>query len=349
MATSNFQLQASLTAFIDGYKKEKSFSVDDLEELKSHLLDSYEELQSKGLGAEEAFWLATKRLGTREELSTEFNKLDRGPQLSAETFWIIYGLFVFSVLYQLWGFTRSFNYYFSFQAKSDIEFLLLRLATTLTVCIAGYFLIVNRRVFNWIERRFSAMPLDVFVLTSFAIIVSWFTWYFGERFLMNFLVAPQTKNSVNGTIIIPGRFASISTVIPVIILLFVIMRLLHPTIKEKKLGSLFNKFGYVGLFVLGIGLNFLAALSRMMGGGFSMTTTAIVFGLIYGTGIFLATRAISQNPFRKILVLASFALVSELLATWFNPALTQGTPLSVYFYATVLGGMVGYWAGKRKE
>ena len=288
MATSNFQLQASLTAFIDGCKKEKSFSVDDLDELKAHLLDSYEELQSKGIGAEEAFWLATKRLGTREELSTEFNKLDRGPSLSADTYWIIYGLFVFTVLFQLWWLTGDLNFYFSFQAKSDFEFFLLRLATSLPVCIAGYFLIVNRRMFNWIEHRFTKSPLDVFVLTSFIIIVTWFAWYFGQRFLTNLLVTPQLRNSSEGAFYIPNRFSNMRLFVPIVLVVFVIMRLLYPTIKEKRMGTLFNKFGYLGLFVLGIGINLLSAMVRLVGYDYSIFIVAALFGLVFGTCIFFA-------------------------------------------------------------
>lgn len=47
----------------------------DLDELEGHLQESVSSLVQKGLSEEEAFWVATHRLGSAETLSEEYGKV----------------------------------------------------------------------------------------------------------------------------------------------------------------------------------------------------------------------------------------------------------------------------------
>jgi len=73
------------------------FHGDNLVELESHLAESVAVLQARGLSAEEAFWVATRRVGPDPQLAVEFAKVNGGAVWLDRVLWMLVGI-------QLWGF-----------------------------------------------------------------------------------------------------------------------------------------------------------------------------------------------------------------------------------------------------
>ncbi len=90
-----FDLNAAIRCWRNQLAISPQFRVEDVEELEGHLRESVNELHAKGLAVEESFWLATRRLGSREELGTEFSKTNRGCVWRARMFWGLLGVLAY--------------------------------------------------------------------------------------------------------------------------------------------------------------------------------------------------------------------------------------------------------------
>ena len=73
-----FDLNHAIQRWRDGLSQSPHFRREDLAELEAHARDSVATLQAKGLTGEEAFWVATRRLGSPLGLEPEFAKINRG-------------------------------------------------------------------------------------------------------------------------------------------------------------------------------------------------------------------------------------------------------------------------------
>ena len=64
----------------------------DIDELESHLREEIENLIDLKLSDEEAFLIATHRLGSTESLAEEYEKINRGVKFRHRLFWIATGV-----------------------------------------------------------------------------------------------------------------------------------------------------------------------------------------------------------------------------------------------------------------
>jgi len=73
MATSiQFDLNAAFRNWREKLRQSSHFRTENLDELESHLRDSVSVLQSKGLTADEAFMIGTRRVGSADALEDQF-------------------------------------------------------------------------------------------------------------------------------------------------------------------------------------------------------------------------------------------------------------------------------------
>ncbi|KZL90305.1 permease prefix domain 1-containing protein [Clostridium magnum] len=77
-----FRLKDSIEIWKQKLSNSNSFTNSDIEELESHLLDEIEILKEKELTEEEAFYVASSRLGSVELLSSEFTKINTKSNIS---------------------------------------------------------------------------------------------------------------------------------------------------------------------------------------------------------------------------------------------------------------------------
>lgn len=73
-SSTGFNLQRHIAGWMVKIQSEPAITESDAEELKSHLLDLINDLKAAGLNEEEAFWVASKRLGNSIEWVKEYRQ-----------------------------------------------------------------------------------------------------------------------------------------------------------------------------------------------------------------------------------------------------------------------------------
>jgi hypothetical protein len=85
---TSFDLKAAIRRWRESLGQSPEFRAEDIDELESHVQDSSSELQGRGLSAEEAFVIATRRVGSGTALATEFGRVN------GQALWIDRGLWM---------------------------------------------------------------------------------------------------------------------------------------------------------------------------------------------------------------------------------------------------------------
>lgn len=98
---TTFDLNLAIQHWREDFAASPVFRDGDLDELEFHLRDSVASLQARELSAEEAFWVAAKRVGSGGGLEAEFAKVNRPAVWLDRMLWMLIGI-------QLWGCVAGF-------------------------------------------------------------------------------------------------------------------------------------------------------------------------------------------------------------------------------------------------
>ncbi len=98
-----FDLNEAIRRWQEKLGASPAIGADNLEELASHLRASVQRLKAGGLSEEEAFQIATRRIGERCALEQEYAKVKTAAagSLPMVSFWIVAGIYVLQVGYSL--------------------------------------------------------------------------------------------------------------------------------------------------------------------------------------------------------------------------------------------------------
>ena len=75
---TSFDLNGAIQEWRRNLAQSAAFDSNDLDELETHLRDAIPALQAAGLSSEESFLIASRRIGTRDALESEFEKINPG-------------------------------------------------------------------------------------------------------------------------------------------------------------------------------------------------------------------------------------------------------------------------------
>ena len=92
-----FQLEHELQEWAKRFGRMEVMRSSDVKELEQHVRDSISELTKNGLVEEEAFLIATHRVGEPGRIGREFGKVNGGHVWSHRTFWMLAGFLFFEV------------------------------------------------------------------------------------------------------------------------------------------------------------------------------------------------------------------------------------------------------------
>lgn len=160
MESSDFKLEHAVNDYVLVIKKKGSLTGSDVEELKSHLYDATEDLQERGLTEEEAFIIASRRLGNINVLAKEYRKVNF--TLEADKIWA-YMLIGFGSLTTLqWLFTLGYRSVYKLiaahYAHTDLGILLFTCANLL-ICIGIWSVLKWRKHLpDLLERNIEQRP-----------------------------------------------------------------------------------------------------------------------------------------------------------------------------------------------
>src|SRR4051812_32593541 len=90
-----FQLEHELQEWTNHFCQMEAMRSSDIEELEQHVRDSIAVLTTKGLSEEEAFLIATHRVGQSGQVGREFGKVNGGHVWRQRVFWMIAGVLFF--------------------------------------------------------------------------------------------------------------------------------------------------------------------------------------------------------------------------------------------------------------
>ncbi len=94
-------IQISINSWLEQIKSVPSITISNSEELKNHLLDSMDHLKAHGLDDEEAFWIASRRMGDISILKNEFDEVNITVIQMRKIILILSGILGFFLLYSL--------------------------------------------------------------------------------------------------------------------------------------------------------------------------------------------------------------------------------------------------------
>ena len=109
MATqTRFDLNTAIETWRNELAAQPQLTPDDRRELERHLNDCVAELRGRGLGDEESFWLARRRVGQPQQLADEFKKVNPGSVWPERAFWMAVAL-VGSYAFKIWSDLLAFR------------------------------------------------------------------------------------------------------------------------------------------------------------------------------------------------------------------------------------------------
>jgi hypothetical protein len=132
--------------------------------MEHHLRDSCQALAKLGLPADEAYWLAARRLGTPETLEKEFRKVHKERVWLDRITWGVAFYVIYSIFSQLVGLVANGSSVVSFYLHPGSSYLWVRSAATLIIMTTAAILLYCRapkglfeRCYGWaISRPFVA-------------------------------------------------------------------------------------------------------------------------------------------------------------------------------------------------
>lgn len=102
-----FDLNEAIGRWRANLVRRETFCGSDIDELESHLREEIEQMAGSKLSQEEAFWVATHRLGNTGDLAGEFAKINSGTVWSYRVFWMAAGLLAYFMLSYFAGATSQ--------------------------------------------------------------------------------------------------------------------------------------------------------------------------------------------------------------------------------------------------
>ena len=349
MATTNFQLQYAVENWLSNLRNEGGFSPDDLVELKTHLLDSTADLQAKGLSSEEAFMISSHRLGDENEIAAEYKKVNKF--ISVRPGWVlmISGILLFLLGKSIWFCLNMltislFNY----------GYVSPEVALALEVLKSGIILWIIYKIFNseglikLFTNNFYKNPVRFsFISVSFVGVLV-FGFHTLKQYLMLWL---HVKGTLSNGFLSRPKYHLVEYSMWLVPIGFYIL-LLYKLVKESNFDKRFSmpvtiaRGNFLFFFLFGLGWEFLASVTRLLGRFYEPLFEAAVFGLIFFIGSYLVSRYAEKAVLVKLLIFSSSAIVFELAAGFFYPRLTMGTPLSVFAYFLTAALVSGYIAAR---
>ncbi len=95
----DFDLDTQVTVWYKHLNSQTEVTEADAEELKTHLLDLIDELKAAGLDNEEAFWVASKRMGKTSDLGSIYTDINKPIVQIRRSLVILAGVLAYFLLY----------------------------------------------------------------------------------------------------------------------------------------------------------------------------------------------------------------------------------------------------------
>jgi hypothetical protein len=116
---NEFNIQKQIDQWAIKIKSEPSLTESDSEELKSHLLDSIDQLKDTGLNDEEAFWVASRRIGTNVDWEEDYSQVNNPVIQMRRSLFIFAGVLAYFLAYYFIQFSSKLLFIILLSYKTD--------------------------------------------------------------------------------------------------------------------------------------------------------------------------------------------------------------------------------------
>lgn len=114
-----FDLQQQISNWVNRLKSESSVTESDTEELKSHLLDLMDELKEGGLDEEEAFIIASRRMGSLIDWEEDYKEVNNPIIQMRKSLIILGGVLAYFLLYYFVKFSSKLLFLILLKNKTE--------------------------------------------------------------------------------------------------------------------------------------------------------------------------------------------------------------------------------------
>jgi hypothetical protein len=347
-SSHQFQLQLAVDNYLQGLQAKGNYTGEDLLELKSHLLDEVADLRKESLDEEEAFLVARKRLGNEHVLGEEFKKVNGERFFNRDMFMVAIGICTF----------LFFFYFYQLIKREIVDIAIYQsnnpgvwgvVGCLVDMLMAGglvYCVINLKKCIHFFEKRFTHSPVNFAAVFILLLVTVYLLSQFGTNLFSQsgVLSAEQIRNKYTAFEVSGVWHSLITWLIPCVWMVVILYAFTKSYKQVNFLHYIINKSGYIGLFLLGVFWDALAASARLLDalGDGSTPYSVYAFGLVWFVGMLLFNLRIEKKVFGRNLAFMLFGFVVELGAgIWINPALRNGLPFSAYFIALIVGGAAG--------
>ncbi|MVM30923.1 hypothetical protein GO755_12850 [Spirosoma sp. HMF4905] len=200
---SQFNLTTAVQTWLSRFEQSGSFTTDELQELTSHLLDSIDDLQTKGLSQQEAFLIASQRLGSIDLLDQEFTKLSRSVPQQREPVLLLLGALCFIISKNISEIITEYGavWFASYWGDTRITLLLdvsVCLVTLVGLQLAGMRLVrQSHRLGQWFFHQLNQYPIGLTLILGSFVGLTAFGAYFAEHSFIDLLTMTIRKQWIN--------------------------------------------------------------------------------------------------------------------------------------------------------
>jgi len=311
--------------YIQAIRQKGGLGDSDAAELESHLADAVEDLRNSGLSEEEAFLVATRRLGQTDELSLEYQKVN--PVLVTERIWA-YMLLGFSLLTSLqWLYAGGSQLVMQYAAHHPGQ-LFLCIAFNLLVCAFVWSVLIwGRRFSAWLQRTTERRPWLTILLSLGPVAI---------MFRGPMVRVPGSSYEIlyaNGFFLFTHYLGIVSMAVVLLLSVFSISFPGRLTFR-----GLFSRLTAPYIVLFGFVIEIVAAMTRVWG---DIPTASVLFGCVYATGAFCVACYPGRGQLLRALLL--YALSGLVAETWAGTLADQArghTHYTVYFVLAIVVGTV---------
>lgn len=348
MESPHFDLKASVDDYILLIQNQGALTGSDAKELTNHLLDATDELCKGGLSEEEAFIIATKRLGNEETLTQEYAKVN--PSLSTNKVWsyLFIGFNLFYILPSIVVMMLAGLYTFM-HVNFERGLISIVVITASHLLLSGLIIFLVRKkvsISGFFESQVQKNPFRIVLLTFLPHIV---IFLLRPVFVSKFHFMPATfifypLREFNGTLVEFTFYLAILSIIGGVLALIFSFR--KPELVTLR--SLFEKPSMLFLVCFGILVEMLSASSRTIPTS-HVLYSSIIFGIIYlGASYLIARYNQSAESLKYLAIFSLFGLISE-ISVGIDADLSRGDTYNTVYYSIALltGLFVGWKIGEK--
>ena len=337
-----FNLEEHINKYVADINAKGNLTSEDIKELTTHLHESTEALIALGLNMDEAITVAKLRLGQKDEIAIEYEKVNGSSMLNREWIFIFTGIGAAVIIYNI---ADAFQLWLAY--KTATGHLPVFNAAVVLSCFYVFIILLTVLLFKKGESissffRQKIFDKNKFMLGLFAAVVGLLCLFPLNKFLnIGHQYYLPTKQALNN-IILNNRVTEfiIRGAVPITITLSIFLS--GQSVNKKPAWStIFKSNNYLYILLAGLGLETVAALTGRM---FLLPGLIgpIVFGSVIaaGTAAFFYHNRMQKNVWLKTICfvsvplcieLASSLLINETGSSWFHSFLFK------YFVATVIG------------